>query len=325
MTDICQSTFKHLFDVEIKYKLEIFKEVSPAIDDMSCADLTRKMYLSRVKSLNESPYYPFKKDVKLVKLYITHNAPSMNINTIRTITSSLLKFSSISPKFADDIGLDILNCLKTITDAIKAQSKIERSKEKDTDVSWDYLLSLENNFENLKIHNDEKLIYKLYISPGINLMPRNDFSNMKIVNTIDDTEDKSCNYYIKNIRKMIFNEFKNSKFQNSVIRDVPDDIIEMINLSQNYLFEYRGSRLSEGSLCKKINRAFIKFSGGINISINTLRRAYANRIEKTDNVANIIEDAQNSMHSIEQHLEYMHDKKDKKKKKTPECLIKIDI
>ena len=322
MTEICQATFKNLFDVEIKYKLEIFDEVCNAIVDMSCADLTRKMYASRVKSLNDSPYYPFKKDVKLVRLYITHNAPSMNINTIRTITASLLKFSSISPKFADDIGLDILNCLKTITDATKAQSKIERSKEKDTDVSWDYLLSLENNFENLKIHNDEKLIYKLYISPSINLMPRNDFSNMKIVNSIDDTEDKSCNYYVKDIKKMIFNEFKNNKFYNSIIRDVPDEIIEIMNLSQKYLFEYRGSRLSEGSLCKKINRAFIKFSDGKNISINTLRRAYANKVEKTDNVADIIQDANNSMHSVGTHLEYMHDKKEKKEKK---CYINVDI
>jgi len=230
MTDICQSTFKHLFDVEIKYKLEIFDEVGIAINDISCADLTKKMYLSRVKSLNDSPYYPFKKDVKLVRLYITNNAPSMNINTIRTITSSLLKFSSISSKFADDIGLDILNCLKTITDATKAQSKIERSKEKDTDVSWEYLLSLEKNFPDLKIHNDEKLIYKLYISPSINLMPRNDFANMRIVDNINDTDNKSCNYFVKDIKKIILNEYKNSKFFNSVIRDVPNEIVDMINV-----------------------------------------------------------------------------------------------
>ena len=305
--------------------MEIQQEIKKL--DPKPAPLTIKMYETRLRSFMVSGYFPFNKDVKLLFNYFKENAPSVkddsfnpNINTMRTICNNFLKFASISPLFREDLGEDILKSLHVLSEATKAQANINRSKEKDNDISWDFLLGLEKDFPQKKIPNEDLLIYKLYVSPGIDLMPRNDFANMRIVDTIDDTEDKSCNYFVKDIKKMIFNEFKNSKFHNSFIRDVPDDIISYINQSQKYIFEYRGERLNENSLCKRINRVFTKLSDGKNISINTLRRAYANKVEKSDNIAEIVKDAQNSMHSIETHLTYQTNKKDKKKKEK-KCLV----
>ena len=322
--------FKDLWDKNKNMRNYILNQLRCEICDLDPkpAPLTIKMYEKRIDTLAISPYFPFNKDIKSLFSYFKDNAPSSkkddfepNINTMRTICNNFLKFASISPLFSEDLGEDILKSLHVLSEATKAQANINRSKEKDNDVSWDFLLGLEATFNNKKIADEDLLIYKLYVNPTINLMPRNDYANMRIVDTIDDTENKTCNYYIKDIRKMIFNEFKNSKFHNSFVRDVPDEIVEMINPAQKYLFEYRGQRLSENSLCKRINRAFTKFTDGKSISINTLRRAYANRIEKSDNIANIIEDANNSMHSIGTHLTYQTDKKDKKKK----CLITVDI
>ena len=41
------------------------------------------------------------------------------------------------------------------------------------------------------------MIYHLYINPGIGFVPRNDFSNMKIVEDMKDTENEDFNYYVK--------------------------------------------------------------------------------------------------------------------------------
>ena len=317
------SCFKDLWDQQVNMRKNICNEINEEIKklDPQPAPLTIKMYQKRIETLDKSPYFTFNKDIKSLFAYFKDNAPSSkkdhfepNINTMRTICNNFLKFASISPLFNDDLGEDLLKSLNVLSEATRAQANINRSKEKDNDVSWDYLLGLEKDFPNKKINNEDLLIYKLYISPGINLIPRNDFSNMKIVDTIDDTEDKSCNYFVKDIKKMIFNEFKNSKFHNSFIRGVPDEIVDMINPAQKHLFEYRGQRVSENSLCKRINRVFTKLSDGKNISINTLRRAYANRVEKTDNIVDIIEDAGNSMHSIETHLTYQTNKKNGEKK-----------
>ena len=326
------SCFKDVWDKNADIGALIVKEIEEEIQklDPKPAPLTIKMYKTRLTSFIRSPCFPFNKNIKLLLDYFKDNAPSVkdngfepNINTMRTICNNFLKFASISPLFRYDLGEDILKSLHVLSEATKAQANINRSKEKDNDVSWDFLLGLEKDFPQKKIPNEDLLIYKLYVSPGIDLMPRNDFANMRIVDTIDDTEDKSCNYFVKDIKKMIFNEFKNSKFHNSFIRDVPDEIVAMINTTQNYIFEYRGQRVNENSLCKRINRVFTKLSDGKNISINTLRRAYANKVEKSDNIAEIVKDAQNSMHSIETHLTYQTNKKDKKKKEK-KCLVIID-
>ena len=324
--------FKDVWDKDLNMRINICIDIKDAIEylDPLPAPLTIKMYDKRLQSLGESPYFPFKKDIKSLFSYFKDNAPSAkddifepNINTMRTICNNFLKFASISPLFREDLGEDILKSLHVLSEATKAQANINRSKEKDNDVSWDFLLGLEKDFPEKKITNEDLLIYKLYVKPGIDLMPRNDFANMRIVDTIDDTEDKSCNYFVKDIKKMIFNEFKNSKFHNSFIRDVSDEIVDMINPAQKYIFEYRGQRVSENSLCKRINRVFTKLSDGKNISINTLRRAYANKVEKSDNVIEIVKDAQNSMHSIETHLTYQTNKKDKKNKEK-KCLVIMD-
>ena len=211
---------KDLWDRDKKMKYDILCNIEDGIKnlDPKPATLTIKMYNNRLSSLYDSPFLPFNKNIKSLFNYLKENAPSAkkdefepNINTMRTICNNFLKFASISPTFHRDLGEDILKSLHVLAEATKAQANINRSKEKDNDVCWDFLLGLEKDFPKKKIPNEDLLIYKLYISPGIDLMPRNDFANMRIVDTIDDTEDKSCNYFVKDIKKMIFNDFKNSK------------------------------------------------------------------------------------------------------------------
>ena len=303
---------------EAVIKVALGKEIFDFLKEVSCKT-TANVYENRLSNLMNSAFWPFYKNQKLLKLYIESCCPTYKINTMKNVCNNLLKFASVSQGFKEDIGDDNLNILNKLSSNAKAQSKINRSKSRVNDVSWHFLLDLEKNLPARK--TDEILIYKLYVSPGINLMPRNDFSNMKIVNTMDDTKDTSFNYFVKDAKIMIFNEFKNSKWHNNFIRDVPDDIISYINQAQKFLFEYRGERLVENSLSKKINAVFKKLTDNKNnITINTLRRAYANQQQKGDSISEIMDLAENSMHTAETHLEYMQDKKQKK-----ECMINIDI
>ena len=51
----------------------------------------------------------------------------------------------------------------------------------------------------------------LYVNPGIGFIPRNDFSDMEIVETKEDADNDKQNYYIKDTNKFILNEYKTSK------------------------------------------------------------------------------------------------------------------
>jgi hypothetical protein len=310
MSDHEAKEFKALMNVWF-YEQEVIKktlgkEIEDFLKEVSCKT-TANVYENRLAHLMSSPFWPFDKSEKLLKLYIESCCPTLRINTLKNVCNNLLKFASVSQGFKQDMGDDNWNILNKLSNNAKAQSKINRSKPRVNDVSWDFLLDLGKNLPDRK--SDEILIYKLYVAPGINLMPRNDFSNMKIVDTMDDTKDTSFNYFVKDAKIMIFNEFKNSKWHNNFIRDVPDDIISNINQAQKFLFEYRGERLVENSLSKKINATFKKLTDNKNnITINTIRRAYANQQPKGDSISEIIDLAENSMHTAETHLEYMQDK-----------------
>ncbi len=302
MTEYSKEILSELF----YYKGEILKEVNDNIINNITNTNTQKVYLNRIKNLANSSSFPFNTDFRLMMNFMEETNPNMNLNSMQSIGCNLLKFADISDKFKNDLGEKNIKFLKKIANALLTQSKIQQQKKKPNDIEFSYLEELKYKLDdpNLDLSRDDKLLYKLYISPGINLIPRNDFANMKIVNTFTDAEDTSFNYYIIDAKKMIFNEYKTSGNHGQIVRTVPDEIINYINTNQKWLFEYREKRVVENTMAKKTHRLFNKLSEGKNITINTIRRAYASRIEKSDNIINIIEDAENSMHSVGTHLCY---------------------
>ena len=267
---------------------------------------TLKVYSNRIMQLSKSKYFPFDNNFTLLNCFIEEVNETLNLNSVNSCICNLLKFTEISVSFKNDVGDDNITFLKSCASSMMTQSKINQSKRKTTDIDWSYLEELYDKLEDpkLNLNREDKLLYKLYIKPGINLIPRNDYANVKIVNTFTDTEDTSFNYYIKDAKKVVFNEYKTSKSGGQIIRTIPDEIVDLINTNQNWLFEYREARIVENTMSKKCQRLFSKLSDGKQITINTIRRAYASKIKKTDNVADIIADAENSMHSTSTHLQY---------------------
>ena len=303
--DILNSCSKEINCKLFYYKGQLLQDVNENLKKSITNQNTLKVYENRIMHLSKSKYYPFDCNFTLLNCFIEEVNETMNINSVNSCICNLLKFCELSDGFKNDVGDDNIKFLKSCASSLMTQSKLNQSKRKATDIEWSYLEELYDKLEDpkLNLNREDKLLYKLYIRPGIELMPRNDFSSMRIVNTFTDTQDTSFNYYIIDAKKMIFNEYKNSGSGGQIVRGVPDEIVNLINTNQKWLFEYREKRVVENTMAKKTYKIFNKLSDK-NITINTIRRSYASKFKKTDNVADIIADAENSMHSVGTHLNY---------------------
>jgi len=293
----------------IKEKTDISNDIATQINYQCKNENTKNNYMNRLKNINCNNNFPINTDYRILLRLLKELCPSLNLNTMLSIINTILKFTELSELFKNDVGEDNIKFLKKTANTLYTQSKLNQQKARDNDVNWDYLLSLEDRLDDndIDLSRSEKLLYKLYVSPTVGVIPRNDFAAMKIVDTFTDANDISFNYFVKDAKKMIFNEFKNSASVGQLIQDVPDEIIKYINLSDKYLFIAKDNKISENTLSKKKQRTFYKLRGGKNITINTLRRSYCNKQKKTSEVIDIITDAAATMHSIGTHLNYQHD------------------
>jgi len=293
---------KEFDEIQIK-KTAIIEELYSTIKDFT-VEKTKLTYENRIKSINKYELFPFNGNLQIILKYIESVSPSESISTYLTVINQILKFACMSGLFNQDVGVENSKILMKLSSALHAQSKIDQKKIKENDITWSYLLSLEKILIEEDYTKDEKLLYGLYVKPTIGICPRNDFGNVKIVNKIEETENTNFNYFIKNSNKFILNNYKTANKYGQIVRDVPADIVQHISLDQNFLFEKAGKKLVEDTLSKKVQRLFTKLSG-TNITINTIRRAYASN-HKSENVCLIVDDAESMMHSVSEHINYQH-------------------
>jgi len=285
-------------------RYQLISKLYKAVEE-NCTGYTLTTYNNRIKHLDKFYNFPFKQDWLPLYTYLLQSNESNNINTYNCICNNLLKFSSICSEFKEDMGEHNIERLKKLSAFFNTQSKINQKKKRENDIDWNDLLKCEESVLNKlnKYSKEDILLYKLYITPGINLLPRNDFANMKIVNTLTDIKNKDCNYYIKDAKKMVFYEYKTSNKYGEIMRDVPDNIIEFINFKNDYLFEWRNEKINDNTMSKRITKLFTKIAARP-VNIQTIRRSYSSRITKSDKIIDIVDDANNMMHSTTEHLHY---------------------
>lgn len=303
-TDIINVIKDKLIAKTDEYRKSIFDELEKAIE-LNCEGATRTTYFARVISLKKFNKFPFNNDYRNIFEYIDWVNPNGHCSSSCSICCNYLKFCSLSPLFKKDFGEENYESILSLKSALDTQSRINQKQKKDTDVSWEFLEGLADQLYNPTndYTREDKLIYKLYITPSIKLNPRNDYGNVKIVDKLEDTKDKSFNYFIRGANNIIFNEYKTSGKYGSIIREVSQDIVDFIKTDNNWLFEYQDKRRTDNNMSKLVQRLFTKL-GGQNITITTIRRAYASQIPTTDNVAEIMEEAENMMHSCAVHSNY---------------------
>ena len=245
-----------------------------AIDKENLSLITKRNYKSRINTLFKNPNFP--NDLILT---IEESNPKNNLSSEITIVSNILSLSNISKTFKKLVN-DDLNDLRELHDKLQqAQMKKDPNVKRDTDVNWDYLLSLDDNLEKPNIKGDDRLIYHLYIKPGIGFIPRNDFAQMKLVDNIEDTDNEDYNYYVRSNKTMLFNEYKTSKRYGLIKVKISPELANYIPKNQDWMFEKDGESMEDNSISKKISRAFKRISGGKHISLVVIRRAFATHIQ----------------------------------------------
>ena len=184
----------------------------------------------------------------------------------------------------------------------------KKKEPRDADVKWtDLQLTLEQlNDPRITIH--ERLIYALYISPGIGATRRNDFTPVKIVDVFPEDNDKKINYYSKGFQKFKFNCYKTSKKYGTQIVDVCDEINKLIedSIGDDDVWLWGGDTpIIENSLQKKIMRALTKLCGR-HITINTVRRSFAEHMKENMNDGEKVVTAHQMGHSTTTNKIYAH-------------------
>ena len=247
-------------------------------EDIDKGDLskdTKRVYKSRVNTLFNSDKFP--KDIIDV---VEELNPNNNLNSEVNIVGNILAIANLSKIFKKLVDSD-LDDLRLLYDKLAtAQKQKDPIETRDNDITWDYLLSLKNNLEKPNIKGDDRLLYHLYIEPGIGFIPRNDFAQMKIVDDLKDAEEnEEINYYIKDKKLMLFNEYKTSKRYGQIKVKVSAELDKFIPKDQDWIFEQGGEPMKDNSIGKKIARAFKRLSGGKDITLVSLRRAFATHIK----------------------------------------------
>jgi len=284
-------------------KLKKKELIFDAIDKEPLSAITKRNYKSRINTLFDNPNFPF--DIVQV---VEDGNPKNNFGSEITSIGQILALANISKTFRRLIE-DDLDTLREQYDKLMTVEKTRNKVEKrETDVDWDYLLSLEKNLEGHNIKGDDRLIYHLYIKPGIGFIPRNDFSNMKIVDDMKDTENEDFNYYVKSNQTMLFNEFKTSKRYGLIKVAVSDELDGYIPKNQEWMFDNNGEPMTDNSVSKKIARSMKRISGGKSISIVIIRRSFATHIR------NLPDDERRKIslkmgHSSTTNSNYSHEKK----------------
>ena len=245
------------------------------IEKTDLAKLTKKVYKSRINNLFKTKGFP--DDIIQV---VEELNPNNNLNSEVNIVSNILAIANISKTFNKLFDKEVIDSLRELYDKLAtAQKSKDQIETRDNDVTWNYLLSLENNLEKPNIKGDDRLIFHLYITPGIGFIPRNDFAQMKIVDDFNDAENEDYNYYIRNEKTMLFNEYKTSKRYGQIKVEISNKLDKFIPIDQDWMFEQDGEPMQDNSISKKISRAFKRLSDGKDITLVTLRRAFATHIK----------------------------------------------
>lgn len=248
------------------------------LSDIDKADLsfhTKRTYKSRVNTLFRNDKFPH----DIIDAIESLN-PNNNLNSEVNIVGNILAISNLSKTFKKMVEEDLQDLRELYDKLATAQKSRDPIENRDNDVDWDYLLSLEKNLDKPNVKGDDRLIYHLYIDPGIGFIPRNDFAQMKLVDKKEEAEDdEDINYYIRENKTMLFNEFKTSKRYGQIKVKVSDALAKYIPDDQDWMFEQGGEPMKDNSISKKIARAFKRLSGGRDITLVTLRRAFATHIK----------------------------------------------
>lgn len=220
-----------------------------------------------------------------------------------TIKSYLIPYNIICNNSNSDINFtDIINKINKDYEK-QIDDNIINLKDKNK-IILDYnIITLENNINSLE-NIEDKLIYALYT-----LIPprRLEYSNMYIINNINQDNDNNKNYLLINETnsKFIFNNYKTNKTFKKQIIEITN--ITLKNLINIYLKQINSDKLfkySSNNFGKKISSIFKEIYNE-DITVRWLRISYTTYIRKENKSNNELKEISYKMaHSIQTNSRY---------------------
>lgn len=260
----------------------VLSELHDAIDeDTTLRPLSKKAYHSRLNQLEKSNAFPIKKDETVEDLIDSLNKNS-NLSTEYAWAVFLQIAARMSQRFKKMIGgQETVDDLRILSEKIGDQRRKLQSTTRDDDLDWKDLLALKKKAESLP--RQERLIYQLYVSPGLgkpHAVVRNDFSPVKIVDEEKEMTDDDMNYLMLGDDPFIrMNSYKSSSRYGSRDFKIDKLILDDVPKRNEFLFQDRGGEpMTENSMQKLIQRTFKNLTGEKGIGVTKLRRAYAKEI-----------------------------------------------
>lgn len=270
----------------------VLDSVWDAISASDRAPATLRTYKSRLKLLSSCLLFPLPADRSVTDLLDCLN-PSMSINTRCVLVNFLLMCSKQHRDFADLIGgTASLDDLRVMCEKGKKERQEYQRQTRPEDVHWEDLLALEPRVQYLPIR--DRLIYALYVSPGVGgdvqVVPRNDFANCRIVSDVSECTDPKSNYAVvvpeeddEQSSFIRLNEYKSSRIYGTVDLSLPASTAALVKKKGGqYLFASRAdpsAPTTDHALQRQIQRLFVKLGlkseGKGRLGVNNLRRAYA--------------------------------------------------
>lgn len=298
-------------------KRDIIYDDVDKYDDWS--DHTKIHYKSFIKQLFEDDDFPEK-----LRPYLDRYAEKSkreplecdfyNYRKILAISKSSSTFKKL-PCIASNLNQIEIN-YDEIEQSPEWEAIGDKKKEpRDTDLKWKDLQLIPEQLNDERINDHERLIYALYISPGLGATRRNDFTPVKIVDVFPETNNKKINYYSLVHEKFRFNAYKTSKKYGSQEVKVPYEIHKLIEktimrpegdpIPEDVWLWGGDTPIIENSLQKKIMRALTKLCGR-HITINTIRRSFAEYMKENMNNGEKVLTSHAMGHTTKQNALYAH-------------------
>jgi hypothetical protein len=204
---------------------------------------------------------------------------------------------------------------------ITTDSSIKTQKEEENWLDWDIVLSHKNrlaeecsNFDKLKELTPvqyEHLLHYLVISLFTDIPPRRnqDYQYMLVVKKLTGKEDQNMNYLCLDSKQFVFNKYKTSKTHGQQIFDIPDTLMDVIQLylkfnplnrSKSYYFlvNYNCNPiLVVNGITRILNKIF-----GKNVGASMLRHIY---LSNKYNIDEMEDDAEAMAHGLTMQREYL--------------------
>merc|ERR1712034_38563 len=105
---------------------------------------------------------------------------------------------------------------------------------RETDISWEDVQAIDPSHAK----KDNRLIWALYTK--LSAVLRNDFVDVKLVESEKDATDESVNYFVRDSSKFTIHQHKTSGRYGALELEVPPEVAALIPKEQVWLFEKNG-------------------------------------------------------------------------------------